>query len=208
MRKDGRPEGLGPEFGWTPKHEGFARSFAQRHGWRLLPKRDEDDLYAEILVKWLEIREKYPDRTPGHQMSTFVRACRNLVASGSLANYNDMRSLRIDAPDPEDRGYREPGREDPAFEIAEAMIDAPPELRVLLERARRLPASMRRMDGSRETTREKANRAVIEERRLIREACRPGNLNRTLCRIAGLDPDEVDLVRLAARYRRSLNHAL
>lgn len=68
-----RPEFAGSLEGWT-------RRFCYRNAWRVAGEMDADDLYQECAIKFLHVRDTYPDVTqPAHFMRLYQVSVLNRV---------------------------------------------------------------------------------------------------------------------------------
>lgn len=80
---------------WYPKFEDSfektARALARKHIWRVRrnrPEMDEDDLFQELAIKFLQLKDKYPKvSNPKHFMGLCKPAWSNLITDLACGGY-------------------------------------------------------------------------------------------------------------------------
>jgi hypothetical protein len=172
-----RPEWKGPIEGWTV-------NFVNKNIWRCGPDYDMEDLVQDAFLTYMMVRDRYPEvRTPQHFMALFKRCFGNHVHA--LANKRTKRSEQhLD----EEERQKLKRLKAPDGDIDEKMLRL--SLESLARPVKKLIEEMGVLNPDIRTERVRSKQ-VLPNGSKVRETT-----NQFFCRLAGVDPADVDMVRM------------
>ena len=62
-----------------PKIELWTRKFCALNAWRVKPLLDEEDLFQECAIKYVEVRARYRHEPKLKRKHLYMKSCRNLI---------------------------------------------------------------------------------------------------------------------------------